>query len=128
MNRALRRGTMLMACLAYAGMAWGASPLGNDSAAGSAQSPEGTPPAQEATPLSGTPLPSMGAEEPRHLPSTEVRGYREVQQKCDRARGTGQAACRAQLAAKYAEIDHICRIVSPGTELPVCIKSAYAAD
>ena len=123
MNRALRQGVMITAWLAFAGAtgAQVASGNGNDTAPGAAQQPE-------ATPVSGTPLPSMGAEEPRHLPSTEVQGYREARQKCDRVRGTGQEACRAQLAAKYAEMDRLCRIVSHGAELPVCIKSAYAAD
>ncbi len=67
------------------------------------------------------------AEEPQRLPPTEVRAYRDDRGPCDRRQGTGRDACRAQLAAKYAEMDKLCRIVS-GTEIPVCIKSAYAAD
>lgn len=67
------------------------------------------------------------AEEPQRLPPTEVRGQRVDRGPCDPRQGTGQEACRAQLAAKYAEMDKLCRIVS-GTEIPVCIKSAYAAD
>lgn len=67
------------------------------------------------------------AEDPARLPPTEVRAYREDRVPCDRREGLGQEACRAKLAAKYAEMDKLCRIVS-GTEIPVCIKSAYAAD
>jgi hypothetical protein len=43
----------------------------------------------------------------------------------------GQAAwdgpCRAQLAAKYADMDKLCRSLS-AAEFPTCIKSAYSAD
>lgn len=69
---------------------------------------------------------SRVAEEPQRLPPTEVRAYRDARVPCDR-RGVGQDACRAELAAKYAEMDRLCRSVS-GTDIPVCIKSAYAAD
>ena len=67
------------------------------------------------------------AEEPQRLPPTEVRAYREDRAACDRRQSTGLEACRAQLAAKYAEMDKLCRSVS-AAELPTCIKSAYAAD
>jgi hypothetical protein len=67
------------------------------------------------------------AEEPQRLPPTEVRAYREDRAACDRAQGTGQDACRAQLAAKYAEMDKLCRGLS-AAEFPTCIKSAYSAD
>jgi hypothetical protein len=67
------------------------------------------------------------AEEPQRLPPTEVRAYREDRTACDRSQGTAQDACRAQLAAKYAEMDKLCRSVS-SAEFPNCIKSAYSAD
>jgi len=69
---------------------------------------------------------SRVAEEPRRLPPTEVRAYRDARVPCDRP-GAGQDACRPQLAAKYAEMDKLCRSAS-GADIPVCIKSAYAAD
>jgi hypothetical protein len=67
------------------------------------------------------------AEEPQRLPPTEVQAYREDRASCDRRQGTGVEACRAQLAAKYAEMDKLCRSVS-AAEFPTCIKSAYSAD
>jgi len=67
------------------------------------------------------------AEEPQRLPPTEVQAYREDRAACDRRQGTGLEACRAQLAAKYAEMDKLCRSVS-AAEFPTCIKSAYSAD
>jgi hypothetical protein len=67
------------------------------------------------------------AEEPQRLPPTEVRASREDRGPCDPRQGTGQEACRAQLAAKYAEMDKLCRNLS-AAELPNCIKSAYAPD
>ena len=67
------------------------------------------------------------AEEPQRLPPTEVRAYREDRAACDRAQGTGPDACRAHLAAKYAEMDKLCRGLS-AAEFPTCIKSAYSAD
>ena len=70
---------------------------------------------------------SRVAEEPQRLPPTEVRATREDRGPCDPRRGTGQEACRAQLAAKYAEMDKLCRSVS-AAEFPTCIKSAYSAD
>lgn len=70
---------------------------------------------------------SRVAEEPQRLPPTEVRASREDRGPCDPRQGTGQEACRAQLAAKYAEMDKLCRSVS-AAELPTCIKSAYSAD
>jgi hypothetical protein len=66
------------------------------------------------------------AEEPLRLPPTEVQAYREDRAACDRRQGTGQEACRAQLAAKYAEMDKLCRNLS-AAEFPTCIKS-YSAD
>ncbi len=67
------------------------------------------------------------AEEPRRLPPTEVQAFREDRAACDRRQGTGLEACRAQLAAKYAEMDKLCRSAS-AAEFPTCIKSAYSAD
>jgi hypothetical protein len=67
------------------------------------------------------------AEEPQRLPPTEVQAYREDRSACDRRQGTGLEACRAQLAAKYAEMDKLCRSLS-AAEFPTCIKSAYSAD
>jgi hypothetical protein len=65
--------------------------------------------------------------QPQRLPPTEVQAYREDRAACDRRQGTGQEACRAQLAAKYAEMDKLCRSLSVA-EFPTCIKSAYSAD
>jgi hypothetical protein len=70
---------------------------------------------------------SRVAEEPQRLPPTEVQAYREDRAACDRRQGTGQEACRAQLATKYAEMDKLCRSLS-AAEFPTCIKSAYSAD
>lgn len=67
------------------------------------------------------------AEEPQRLPPTEVQAYREERAACDRRQGTGLEACRAQLAAKYADMDKLCRSLS-AAEFPTCIKSAYSAD
>jgi hypothetical protein len=67
------------------------------------------------------------AEEPQRLPPTEVQAYREDRAACDRRQGTALEACRAQLAAKYAEMDKLCRNLS-AAEFPTCIKSAYSAD
>jgi len=70
---------------------------------------------------------SRVAEEPQRLPPTEVRASREDRGPCDPRQGTGQEACRAQLAARYAEMDKLCRNLS-AAEFPTCIKSAYSAD
>jgi hypothetical protein len=70
---------------------------------------------------------SRVAEEPQRLPPTEVRASREDRGPCDPRQGTGQEACRAQLAAKYAAMDKLCRSLS-AAEFPTCIKSAYSAD
>jgi hypothetical protein len=67
------------------------------------------------------------AEEPQRLPPTEVQAYREDRAACDRRQGAGLEACRAQLAAKYAEMDKLCRNLS-AAEFPTCIRSAYSAD
>ena len=80
--------------------------------------PQGTDPAAA----------SRFAAEPQQLPPTEVTAPRDDRGPCDPRAGTGQEACRAKLAAKYAEMDKLCRIVSTGSEVPVCVKSAYAAD
>jgi hypothetical protein len=64
------------------------------------------------------------AKEPQRLPPTEVQAYREDRAACQ---GRGVEACRAQLAAKYAEMDKLCRSAS-SAEFPTCIKSAYSAD
>lgn len=76
----------------------------------------------------GTPLPVMGAEQPRQISPSEVRGHRDERLPCDPRQPGGQETCRAQLAAKYADMDRLCRIASSGSELPVCIRSAYAAE
>jgi hypothetical protein len=70
---------------------------------------------------------SRVAEEPQRLPPTEVQAYREDRAACDRRQGAGLEACRAHLAAKYAEMDKLCRNLS-AAEFPTCIKSAYSAD
>jgi len=80
-------------------------------------------------PISSATAANRVADEPQALPSTQVQvhAYRDDLAPCDRRQGTGQEACRAQLAAKYAEMDRLCRAVS-AAEFPTCIKSAYAAD
>ena len=80
-------------------------------------------------PISSATAANKVADEPQAVPSTQVqvRAYRDDLAPCDRRQGTGQEACRAQLAAKYAEMDKLCRAVS-AAEFPTCIKSAYAAD
>lgn len=98
---------------------------------GGSQAPAATEPSQGfivAVPqTNGAAAANKISEEPQRLPPTEVRAYREERVACDRRQGVGQDACRAQLAAKYAEMDRLCRSAS-GAEFPVCIKSAYAAD
>lgn len=124
MNRALNRGLMLIAASLFAG-AVGADVTGTPPAASAspADSPQGF---IIAVPQNSAAAANV-AEEPPRLPLTEVRAYRDEPVPCDRSHGTASEACRAQLAAKYAEMDKLCRIVS-GAEIPVCIKSAYAAD
>ena len=82
-------------------------------------------------PISSATAANKVADEPQEqaLPSTQVQvhAYRNDLAPCDRRQGTGQEACRAQLAAKYAEMDKQCRALS-AAEFPTCIKSAYAAD
>ena len=80
-------------------------------------------------PISSSTAANKVADDPQALPSTQVQvqAYRDDLAPCDRRQGTGQEACRAQLAAKYAEMDRLCRAVS-AAEFPTCIKSAYAAD
>ncbi|MGH8713786.1 MAG: hypothetical protein ACREYB_07255 [Casimicrobiaceae bacterium] len=127
MNRALLNSMMFIVAASLAGVA-GAD--GDRSPAGVPEAHATTGaqgPGAAAAPISGTELPSMGAKETRQLPPERVNGYRDEQVPCDRRHGTGKEACRAQLAAKYAEMDKLCRIVS-GSELPVCIRSAYSAD
>ena len=63
--------------------------------------PQGTDPAAA----------SRFAAEPQQLPPTEVTAPRDDRGPCDPRAGTGQEACRAKLAAKYAEMDKLCRIV-----------------
>lgn len=125
MNRTLNRSLMLIAASLFAGAVCAdATHAPPDASASSAGPPEGF---IVAIPQSSAAAAKKVAAEPQHLSSTEVRAYRDQPASCDRGRGTGSEACRAQLAAKYAEMDRLCRIVS-GTEIPVCIKSAYAAD
>lgn len=81
-------------------------------------------------PISSATAANKVADEPQALRSTQVQvqAYREdLAAPCDRRQGTGREACRAQLAAKYAAMDKLCRAVS-AAEFPTCIKSAYAAD
>jgi hypothetical protein len=80
-------------------------------------------------PISSATAANKVADEPQALPSTQVQvqAYRDDVAPCDRRQGTGQEACRAQVAAKYAEMDKLCRATS-AAEFPTCIKSAYAAD
>jgi hypothetical protein len=125
MNRALNRSLMLLAASLFAGGV-GADVTGTPPAASAspADPPQGF---IIAIPQNNATAVNKVAEEPQRLPPTEVHAYRDEAVPCDRGQGTGSEACRAQLAAKYAEMDKLCRIVS-GTEIPVCIKSAYAPD
>ncbi|MEP6997396.1 MAG: hypothetical protein ABI900_07085 [Betaproteobacteria bacterium] len=124
MIRGLGRSLLLIAASVFA-LAAGADVAGAPPAASATEPSQGfivaMPPTSNATAANKV------AEEPQRLPPTEVRGYRDVRVPCDPRQGMGQEACREQLAAKYAEMDRLCRVVS-GTELPVCIKSAYAPD
>jgi len=129
MNRAWVRSLMLVAALVFAG-AVRADATGGPPANSAVEPRQGfivaVPPMGSATAANKI-AEEAQQEELQRLPPTEVRGYRDQNVRCDPRGGTGQEACRAQLAAKYAEMDKLCRIVS-GTEIPVCIKSAYAAD
>ena len=124
MNRISIRSLMLIAVAVYAGA------VGADVSAGPAVT-NATEPAQgfivAVPPDNNAAAASKIAEEPQRLPPTEVRAYREDHAACDRRQGTGLEACRAQLAAKYAEMDKLCRSAS-AAEFPTCIKSAYSAD
>jgi hypothetical protein len=127
MDRTAIRSAVLIGAVVCASAAW-ADDRAVAAAANSAEPSQGfivaVPPESNGA-AAGNMAANIG-EEPQRLPATEVRAYRD-RGPCDRREGTGQNACRAQLAAKYAEMDKLCRIVS-GTEIPVCIKSAYAAD
>ena len=125
MHRALARSLILMAApmlgaAVHAGPATPPSPGGDEPRQGFIVS---VPPISSATAANKV------ADEPPAPPPTQVqvRAYRDDLAPCDRRQGTGQETCRAQLAAKYAEMDKLCRAVS-AAELPTCIKSAYAAD
>lgn len=130
MDRTVLRSVLLIAAIIFAGAAR-ADVTGVAQGTTSAEPSQGfivaMPPESNGSAAANMAA-NMG-EEPQRLPATEVRAYRDRDDRgpCDRRQGTGQEACRAQLAAKYAEMDKLCRIVS-GTEFPVCIKSAYAAD
>jgi hypothetical protein len=123
----------LFCCLSLSAAVALAGPAGAQNQAAS-----GVPGARDAEPSQGfiVAIPPTNAaaaatiaeEKPvQHIPPTEVRGVRDTQAPCDPAQGRGQEACRAQLAAKYAAMDKLCRSVS-SVEFPVCIKSAYAPD
>ena len=127
MNRTSIRSLMLMAlALVFAGA------VRADVTAGPAVPKNSGEPAQgfivAGPPDNNASAASRVAQEPQRLPPTEVQGYREDRAgPCDRRQGTGLDACRAQLEAKYAEMDKLCRSVS-AAEFPTCIKSAYSAD
>ena len=124
MNRTSTRSLMLVA-LAVASVAVRADVTAGPAVNGSTEPAQGfivaVPPESNASASSSV------AEEPQRLPPTEVQAYREDRAACDRRQGTGQEACRAQLATKYAEMDKLCRSLS-AAEFPTCIKSAYSAD
>jgi hypothetical protein len=121
MNRTSTRSLMLVA-LAVASVAVRADVTAGPAVNGSTQGfIVAVPPESNAS------ASSRVAEEPQRLPPTEVQAYREDRAACDRRQGTGQEACRAQLATKYAEMDKLCRSLS-AAEFPTCIKSAYSAD
>jgi hypothetical protein len=128
MDRTAIRSVVLIAAVVFAGAA-PADVTGVAAGGNTAEPSQGfivaVPPESN-----GTAAANMAAnigKEAQRLPATEVSAYRDDRSPCDRRQGTGQDACRAQLAAKYAEMDKLCRQVS-GTEIPVCIKSAYAPD
>ena len=124
MNRSSIRSLVLIALAVFAGAVRAdvtAAPAARDAAEPSQGFIVAIPPASSAEAVNKI------AEEPQRLPPTEVRAYREDRAACDRRQGTGQDACRAQLAAKYEEMDKLCRSVS-SAEFPTCIKSAYSAD
>lgn len=127
MSRSLICCLSLSAAVALAGPA-GAQNQSDHGVTG-ARHPEPSQGFIVAIPPSNAAAASKIAEEPvQRMPPTEVRGVREPPaQPCDRTQGTGQEACRAQLEAKYAAMDKLCRSVS-SVEFPVCIKSAYAPD
>ena len=124
MNRTSIRSLTLIA-LAVASVAARADVIEGPAVKGSAEPAQGfivaVPPESNAS------ASSRVAEEPQRLPPTEVRASREDRGPCDPRQGTGQEACRAQLAARYAEMDKLCRGLS-AAEFPTCIKSAYSAD
>jgi hypothetical protein len=124
MNRTSIRNLMLIALAVFAGA------VHADVTAGPAVTNSGEP-AQgfivAVPPDNNATAANKVAEEPQRLPPTEVQAYREDRAACDRRQGTGVEACRAQLAAKYAEMDKLCRSASVA-EFPTCIKSAYSAD
>jgi hypothetical protein len=131
-KRGLTPGVVLIVTAICAGVA-GAQGTGGQAAGRTAEPAQGfivaVPPASNAKAASQfTQEQPNAADEPQRLPPTEVRAYRTERAPCDHPQGQGPDACRAQLAAKYAEMDKLCRIASGGSELPVCIKSAYAAD
>jgi hypothetical protein len=124
MNRKSIRSLMLIALAVFAGAVRAdvaAGPVVTDSTEPAQGFIVAVPPDNNATAANKV------AEEPQRLPPTEVRAYREDRAACDRRQGTGLEACRAQLAAKYAEMDKLCRSAS-AAEFPTCIKSAYSAD
>ena len=124
MNRTSTQSLMLIALAAFAG-AVGADVTAGPPVTNSAEPAQGfivaVPPDNNAAAA------TKFAEEPQRLPPTEVQAYREDRSACDRRQGTGAEGCRAQLAAKYAEMDKLCRSTA-AAEFPTCIKSAYSAD
>lgn len=125
MNRTSLRSLTLIA-LAVASVAARADVTAGPAVNGSSEPAQGfivaVPPESNASASS-----RVAEEPPQRLPPTEVRASREDRGPCDPRQGTGQEACRAQLAAKYAEMDKLCRGLS-AAEFPTCIKSAYSAD
>lgn len=120
MKRTLIQSLAFSACAALAGTAL--AELLPVASAEAQSKPGASSPA-----TGGMSLPVMAAEEPKRIAPSEVRGYRD-KNPCDPRQGAGREACRAQLAAKYADMDKLCRIASTGSELPVCIRDAYAAE
>jgi hypothetical protein len=115
MNRAITQGLTLLVWAVLSGAAC-AEPL--PAAAGESQD----------VALPSSPANDSASASPsdafRRMPPPEAG---QLAIPCDRREGAARDACRAKLAAKYAEMDKLCRIVS-SAEFPVCIKSAYAAD
>ncbi len=130
MNRTLIQSLMLVAGIAFAGMAGadGGQPAPNAKVTASApdfrlaESPE---PQRRRSATRNCQRWARKSRSVCHLQKCAATAKRRLHVIAGKT--PDSEACRAQLAAKYAEMDKLCRIVS-GPEFPICIKSAYSAD